>query len=132
MLIIFVKLSILYFCGSPGCASTWSLYVTNSSVLGVDPDLISDCVTDTVIFFFKTAITPCKALVSTINTTVFLSKIPEYMGSWRKSSSLVVAVVLDSRPFKFAWGKGLKKTFPSNTSKSGRRTEDINCQMLQD
>ena len=52
------------------------------------------------------------------------------MVTWKKRSILVVAVVLDPRLFKFVLVKGLKKTSPSNLSKSGIFTKDINCQKV--
>ena len=65
-----------------------------------------------------------KALASVTSALVCLSKIPKHKVTWSKNFILVVTVVLDSGPFKFAWGEDMKKTFPSNPSKSGRLAED--------
>ena len=72
----------------------------------------------------KHGYTPHKTLVSGTNTMIFLSKIRKHKVTWSESFILVSAVVLDLQPLKFARGKGLKKTYPANSSKSLRMTEE--------
>ena len=51
---------------------------------------------------FQNGYTPYKAFAPATNTMVFLSKIPKLKVAWSNSSILVVAVILDPWPFKFA------------------------------
>ena len=69
LLTISIKLSILGACGSPGCASIWSLYVTKSSITDIMLDPRSGYVTDAMIVISKMAIFRAKLLLG------FLSKI---------------------------------------------------------
>ena len=65
-----------------------------------------------------------KALASATSTLVCISKIAKHKVTWSKNSILVVTVAPDSGCFKFTWGEGLKKTSPSNPSKSRRLADD--------
>ena len=56
LLSIFLKLSVLDFCGSSECASTGRLYVTKSSILDISLYLRSAYTTNSMILFFKMAI----------------------------------------------------------------------------
>ena len=73
---------------------------------------------------FQNGYSPYKALASAANALVCISKIPKRKVTWSKNSILVVAVAPDLGPFKFAWGENLKKTSPSNPSKSDRFADD--------
>ena len=64
------------------------------------------------------------ALTSATNTMDIFFKIPEPKITCSKSSILVVSVLLNPRPVKFALGKGPKETAPSNPSKGGKVSDE--------
>ena len=74
--------------------------------------------------FFQNSNSTFQDLASATCTIVFSSEIPKHKETSSKNSILVAAVGLHPGPFKFAWGEGLKKISPSNTSKSGKLTEN--------
>ena len=130
LLIIFEKFSLSDVCGSAECASILWLCVIKSSFLDVSSVPISAYVTDAMALFFKMAILRTKLLPRLPVQWSSVCEIPKDELTWSKNSDLVVAVVLDLRPFKFAWEKDLRKTSPPNPLKSGRLTEDINYQKV--